>query len=307
MPLLRALLPPVAAALTLQAAAGLPSIASRSDRIYDLSGSLTFLAVGALSLYLPRVSSTAVLPGLLSVLRGQGPTVLRHADWRQLVLTGAVAVWATRLGSYLFSRVVQTGQDSRFDQIKHSPPRFAVAFLAQAFWVSICLSPVILVNAVPPAVLAAAVPKVLITDVIGLVLWSGGFACEVVADLQKSRWVREKKKKVHDEEFMTRGLFSRSQFPNYFGEITLWTGIATVAAGVLARRPVQLALGLSGGAGGILVTTALSYLSPAFAALIVTKVSGIPLSEEKYNKRYGDRKDYQEWKKNTPKLIPRLW
>ncbi|KAJ3502078.1 hypothetical protein NM208_g16802 [Fusarium decemcellulare] len=119
--------------------------------------------------------------------------------------------------------------------------------------------------------------------------------------------MKEKKEKLHDEEFMTRGLFSRSQFPNYFGEITLWTGIATVAAGILARTPVQLALGLSGGAGSILATTALSYVSPAFAALLLTKVSGIPLSEEKYNKRYGDRKDYQEWKKNTPKLIPRLW
>jgi len=30
------------------------------------------------------------------------------------------------------------------------------------------------------------------------------------------------------------------------------------------------------------------------------------LSEKKYDKRYGDRKDYQEWKKNTPMFIPKL-
>lgn len=96
--LLRALLPPVTAALALQAAAGLPSIAAKSDRVYDLSGSLTFLAVGALSLYMPRLAGP-VIPGVISVLRGQGSVaaaVLRHADWRQLALTGAVAVWATR-------------------------------------------------------------------------------------------------------------------------------------------------------------------------------------------------------------------
>lgn len=97
-----------------------------------------------------------------------------------------------------------------------------------------------------------------------------------------------------------------SRYPNYFGEITLWAGLATVAAGILARKPMQLALGLSGGVAGILTTTALSFGSPAFAALLLLKVTGVPLSEKKYDKRYGDRKDYQEWKKNTPMLIPKL-
>ena len=98
-----------------------------------------------------------------------------------------------------------------------------------------------------------------------------------------------------------------SRFPNYFGEITLWTGVATTAAGVLARKPAQLALGLSGGAAGILATTALSFISPAFAAFLLLKVSGVPMSEKKYDARYGHRKDYQEWKENTPKLIPKIW
>jgi hypothetical protein len=30
------------------------------------------------------------------------------------------------------------------------------------------------------------------------------------------------------------------------------------------------------------------------------------MSEKKYDKRYGDRKDYQEWKTNTPMFIPKL-
>jgi steroid 5-alpha reductase family enzyme len=37
-----------------------------------------------------------------------------------------------------------------------------------------------------------------------------------------------------------------------------------------------------------------------------SQVSGIPMSEKKYDKRYGDRKDYQEWKKNTPMFFPKL-
>lgn len=109
------------------------------------------------------------------------------------------------MGSYLFYRNVVNGADSRFSEIKHAPLRFATAFFFQALWVTICLTPVLLVNAVPRAALATGVT---VTDVLGLGLWVGGFTCEVVADAQKSRWVREKRDKVHDEEFMTRGLFS---------------------------------------------------------------------------------------------------
>lgn len=97
-----------------------------------------------------------------------------------------------------------------------------------------------------------------------------------------------------------------SRYPNYFGEISMWTGIATTAAGVLSRAPVQQALGLAGPAG-VLTTTALSYVSPAFTAFLLLKVSGVPLSEPKYDKRFGDRKDYQQWRNNTPRLIPKLW
>jgi steroid 5-alpha reductase family enzyme len=113
------------------------------------------------------------------------------------------------VGSYLFARVLQNGHDSRFDEIKTSAPKFAGAFFGQALWVSLCLSPVILLNAVPPAVLSAAVPKLLLTDVLGLTIWAGGFACEVIADRQKSAWMKEKKEKLHDEDFMARGLFSK--------------------------------------------------------------------------------------------------
>ncbi|KPM42591.1 hypothetical protein AK830_g4020 [Neonectria ditissima] len=303
--LLRALLPPLSAALALQAATAVPSIAAQSDRVYDFSGAVTFVAVGALSLYLPsiRAAGAPVLSSVLAALRGRGPPFVGGLDWRHIAMTGVAGIWAVRLGSYLFYRNLVQGGDSRFADIKASAPKFAAAFLFQAMWVTLCLSPVLLVNAVPRAALASGVVA---TDVLGLGLWVAGFATECVADAQKSRWLHGKREKLHDEDFLTHGLFARSRFPNYFGEITLWTGLATAAAGILARRPAQLALGFSGGWGGIMATTALSYVSPAFSAFLLLKVSGVPLSEAKYDKRYGDRKDYQEWKKNTNQLIPRL-
>lgn len=89
--------------------------------------------------------------------------------------------------------------------------------------------------------------------------------------------------------------------------MSLWTGIATAAAGVLVTQPIQLALGLSSGVTGPLTAMAMSYVSPAFVSFLLLKVSGVPMSEKKYDKRYGDRKDYQEWKKNTPKLFPKIF
>ena len=47
------------------------------------------------------------------------------------------------MGTHLFSRITaDNGQDSRFENIRTSPPKFFGAFMAQATWVSLCLLPV---------------------------------------------------------------------------------------------------------------------------------------------------------------------
>lgn len=111
------------------------------------------------------------------------------------------------MGSYLFQRILEEGKDSRFDEIKKSPTRFAVAFFAQATWVSLCLLPVIALNSVPAAAFAAF-PAFKASDAIGLLVYISGFAFEITADRQKSKWLRERREKVHDEQFMTSGLWS---------------------------------------------------------------------------------------------------
>jgi steroid 5-alpha reductase family enzyme len=209
------------------------------------------------------------------------------------------------VGSYLFQRVLSDGKDSRFNEIKKSPPMFLTAFMAQATWVSLCLMPVLAINSIPHAALST-LPIISLTDVLGLLLYVGGLSFEVVADRQKSQWSQERKRKEHDEEFLTRGLWSKSRHPNYFGESTLWTGIATVAGGVLVGNVGQVGMGLAGTAYGRVLGLGMAAISPAFATFLLLKVSGVPLSEKKYDKRYGDRKDYQEWKRNTPMFIPKF-
>lgn len=220
------------------------------------------------------------------------------------------------VGTFLFSRITsEDGRDSRFDEIRTSPPKFLGAFFAQATWVSLCLLPVLALNSIPATTLSA-LPFLTLTDVIGVLLYIGGLGFEATADKQKSQWMEEKKNKKHNEDFLTRGLWSKSRHPNYFGESTLWTGIATVAAGVLATNVGQSGMGFSGSLVARLGALAMAGVSPAFVTFLLFKVcfkdthlesifvclqlnqvSGIPLSENKYDKRYGDRKDYQEWKK----------
>lgn len=75
----------------------------------------------------------------------------------------------------------------------------------------------------------------------------------------------------------------------------------------MMRAPVLAALGLPVNVVGQAVVMALCAASPAFTTWALLSVTGVPLSEEKYDKLYGDRKDYQEWKKNTPKILPKLF
>lgn len=279
-PLLRTLVPTVALAFGIQAAVAVPSIAFKSERFYDLSGSLTYLSCTALSLYLPVLRARAAASGLGQAAVGW-PSLLNSVlgksgleggwwDWRQVVLSAAVGIWATRLGSFLFARITaEEGTDSRFEGIRESAPKFLGAFVAQAMWVSLCCLPVTAVNALP----ASAFPKTLaVSSVIGVGLWVFGMVFEAVADQQKSQWMREKKEKKHEEDFLTRGLWEKSRHPNYFGEITLWTGVAVAAGGVLVSSSAQQALGWSGSPVARLGALAMCAASPAFVTFLLTKV-----------------------------------
>lgn len=104
-PFLKTLVPSVSAAFAIQAAVAAPSIIAQSERFYDLSGSLTYLSVTALSLYLPTLRARAAAqttgkvnltawPSLVDAFTGKGG--LNGFNWRQVALSAAVGVWALR-------------------------------------------------------------------------------------------------------------------------------------------------------------------------------------------------------------------
>ncbi|MDQ8183977.1 DUF1295 domain-containing protein [Pelagicoccus sp. SDUM812002] len=199
---------------------------------------------------------------------------------RSTILLAMVLLWAARLGWFLFSRIHKTGKDGRFDEMKPSFIRFGAAWTLQGLWITFTAA---------AALAAIASQKSLGADgfvVVGGLVWLAGYLLEAVADWQKSRFKSDSSNKG---KFIRSGLWSRSRHPNYFGEIVIWTGVAIIACPALE--------------GWELVT----LLSPVFVSILLCKVSGIPLLEERSDKKWGGQDDYEEYKRNTPVLIPKLW
>lgn len=179
----------------------IPAYILRTEKFFDLTGSLTYVTVV-----------------LVAVLLGEKP------DARALLLMGMVMLWALRLGSFLVTRIRKSGKDSRFDSIKTSLLRFLQTWTLQGLWVSFTLA----------AVLAAITSRVRadldIFALVGFVVWAFGLGIEAIADRQKRIFRADPKNKVR---FIRSGLWSWSRHPNYFGEIVLWVGAAIVALPVL--------------------------------------------------------------------------
>ena len=48
-----------------------------------------------------------------------------------------------------------------------------------------------------------------------------------------------------------------------------------------------------------------TLISPLFVTFLLTRVSGIPLLEQRADDRWGGQDDYERYKAKTPVLIPR--
>ena len=203
----------------------------------------------------------------------------KSMDARSILLWALVVIWAVRLGTFLFRRIRKAGKDDRFDELKPSFIRFLNVWTIQGLWVTFTM--------------AAALVAITTTNrkeldafaIFGLLVWMLGFSLEVVADAQKSRFSANPENKG---KFIQTGLWSRSRHPNYFGEIILWVGVAVIALPVLQGWQW------------------IALISPVFVALLITRVSGVPLLEKKADQKWGGQADYEIYKKSTPVLIPRL-
>lgn len=114
-------------------------------------------------------------------------------------------------------------------------------------------------------------------DIIGISVWVVGFLFESVGDRQLANFLKKPENKGH---IMQSGLWSYTRHPNYFGEVTMWWGIWIIA--------------MSSGVPFI------SVVGPLTITYLITKVSGIPMTE----KRYEGNMEFEEYKKRVSALVP---
>ncbi len=236
-------------------AAFIPSFLAKTEHYYDLTGSITYLTVTLVAL------ATA-----------------DDRDLRTVLFAVLIVVWAGRLGSFLFRRVRRDGGDGRFDKIKVDFVRFLMAWMLQGLWVTLTA------GAALAAMTSGSKEDLGVVGIVGLAVWLIGFGIEATADRQKSAFRADP---ANQGKFIDVGLWAWSRHPNYFGEITLWLGIAIMAIPVLEGW--QLA----------------TLISPVFVFVLLNFVSGVPLLERRSDKKWGGQPDYEAYKAKTPVLLLR--
>ena len=235
----------------------IPAYIFQTEKFFDLTGSITYLTTVFAALY-----------------------ITDSAKISDYVIVSCVAIWAIRLGSFLFMRIHKAGEDRRFREIKTNFTRFFMTWTLQGMWVSMCLLCVLTA--------LTSYSGIIMNNVfyIGLLIFIIGFIIEVVADHQKTVFRKDVNNK---DKFISTGLWSYSRHPNYLGEILLWFGVAIMSFSSL--QGLQY----------------LTLISPLFVYILLVYVSGVRILENQGNKKWGHLDSYKEYLKNTPRLFFRIF
>ncbi len=229
------------------------AIKLKSDLFTDLTYSLSFIALSIAAIL--RYGES----GMFGIIHGS-----------------LVILWALRLGSYLFFRILKIKVDHRFDDRRDSFVRFGAFWLLQSITVWIVMLPIIGI------IRSAGTPPIWLT-VLSWGLFLVGLVVETIADIQKYRF---KSREQNADRWMSAGLWSWSRHPNYFGEILLWWALSI--PGLTLFHGFEYLL----------------YIGPVFISFLLIKVSGIPLLEKSWEKKWGQISEFREYRRSTPLLFP---
>ena len=178
----------------------IPANIYKTEKFFDLTGSLTYISVISYVLYSKSQSFDSV--------------------FGEIIISASIIIWATRLGSFLFLRIKKAGEDKRFREFKKSWSRWLLTWTTSGMWVTICSLCGL------TAISSDSVIEIGLLFYFGLFLFITGFIVEIVADHQKTKF---RSIPTNKGKFISTGLWSKSRHPNYLGEITLWFGISIMS------------------------------------------------------------------------------
>lgn len=251
------------------------------DKLTDFAGGTNFILLAILTLSLSATHTA-----------------------RQIVAALGLMLWALRLSGFLLFRILKTGSDTRFDDIRGRFFSFLGFWVFQMVWVWTVSMPVTILNS--NAVAAAArhdVPHFgTPADIAGVVMWAVGFVVEAVADVQKFRFRADDRNKGRTCD---EGLFAWSRHPNYFGEILVQFAVFTLCISPSAYGYVP-------SSSGAYAAQYASIVGPLLLTALLLFVSGLTLQERPGAKKKFEQdgpdgpmwRQYKTWLDSTSILIP---
>ncbi len=200
----------------------------------------------------------------------------------QVFVTAAVTLWAARLTVHLVRRNHLSGvEDARYAAMRaRGGPDWGRRNLFSVFWLQAIVQWLLAAPIHAAMLLGATTPGSgpgLVAFAAGAVLFVAGFLIEAVSDAQLAAF---KRRPGSRGRLLTTGLRAWCRHPSYFGEILVWVGIGLVAA--------------SAGHWWVLI-------APAALALLLLRVSGIPLLEAHLESRPG----WAAYRAATGAILPR--
>ena len=190
-----------------------------------------------------------------------------------------ITIWGTRLSYRIFKKNHGKPDDFRYKtwreewsskgKLYYVVRSYLQIFVLQGIVISVVLLPFTL--SIP---LSSLISPLLY---IGLLVWLTGFFFEAVGDKQLDNFILNPEKKT---TIMQTGLWKYTRHPNYFGESSMWWGIAIIS--------------IAGGAPIIVI------LSPLLITYLLLFVSGIPMLEKKWE----GVPEWEVYKQKTSAFLP---
>ncbi|KYQ92752.1 putative transmembrane protein [Tieghemostelium lacteum] len=177
----------------------LQSALFKSERYYDVYGSISFLIMSLLS-YLTREE-----------LEDQ------DGNQRSDLLLILMVIWSARLGFYLNDRIQKNqNQDKRFNGVRDRPMKLFIYWFIQSLWVCCLMTPIFILNNQPHD--QNYQKDLSFGDYLLILCWVLSFLTEVVADIQKTLFIS-----ANANRFIASGLWKHCRHPNYLAEIIMHT------------------------------------------------------------------------------------
>lgn len=229
------------------------ALKKKDNSIVDIAWGLGFVGVAILTFFLKEGWTT-----------------------RQILVSGLVFIWGTRLAIHIAIRNKGKGEDFRYAKWRKEWGRWFLlrsyfqVFMLQGVFLLVISLPIVFVN-------FSDGPGLSLTDFLGVGVWGVGFIFEAVGDYQLKRF---KKRPENKGKIITTGLWKYTRHPNYFGEVAIWWGI------------FLLALPVKNGWFAI--------LCPLLITFLLLRVSGVTMLE----KKYAGNAEFEAYAKKTNAFFP---